>query len=494
MKRHIRKSIAVASMLLFMSCGKESAKEIKVKETNNTNNPEYIGGYPTDETVEKAFHQLNVNRVAQVYYELYSVVSQNAFINSMINDFKLTKPGDIGVYDQLGKGRESTVGLTYNTESIYSTTYADLKIDGPTVVEIPPRVLGILNDTWMRYIADLGIAGPDKGAGGKYLLLPPEYEGEVPEGYFVYKSPSYKVWVMTRAFIEDSGTDEEAVEYYKKYVKVYPLNSGERADAKCISISNIPATSIPSKDISFFNVLNSVVQYEPRSIFTPYEAGLLKSIGIEKGQEFKLNTEWKNIYEEGLKLGQSYIAANAFNYRGEESNVYSDRNYEYIFIGGSHEFKDENGAYLLDARALFHYTAIVITPAMTVKKAGAGSIYMATYKDNHETYLMGENTYVMHLPKDIPAENFWSATVYDADTRSIIQNGVEKQSVSGYDKPEINQDGSYDIYFSPEKPKNAKNWVKTIPGKGWFTYIRIYGPQQAFFDQNWKPDNIKIVK
>ncbi|MBE9489220.1 MAG: DUF1214 domain-containing protein, partial [Bacteroidetes bacterium] len=115
-------------------------------------------------------------------------------------------------------------------------------------------------------------------------------------------------------------------------------------------------------------------------------------------------------------------------------------------------------------------------------------------KDNHEAYLMGENTYVMHLPKDIPAENFWSTTVYDADTRSIIQNGVEKQSVSGYDNPEINQDGSYDIYFSPEKPKDAKNWVKTIPGKGWFTYIRIYGPQQAFFDQNWKPDNIKIVK
>ena len=89
----------------------------------------------------------------------------------------MPNPGDVGVYVEPGIGKVGAIGLTYNTESIYSTVNVDLKEDGPTVVETPPNVLGIVNDGWQRWLTDLGNVGPDKGKGGKYLLLPPGLRG-----------------------------------------------------------------------------------------------------------------------------------------------------------------------------------------------------------------------------------------------------------------------------------------------------------------------------
>ncbi|MHC5083952.1 MAG: DUF1214 domain-containing protein [Planctomycetota bacterium] len=167
---------------------------------------------------------------------------------------------------------------------------------------------------------------------------------------------------------------------------------------------------------------------------------------------------------------------------------------ETIFIGGSHEFKDGD-ALLLDARTLFHYEAIVITPAMARKMVGIGSQYLCCYRDKNGNFLMGDHHYKLHLPAGIPAKDFWSVTAYHPDTRSLLQNGQPKPSVSTYDKPVFNDDGSIDIYFGPEAPEGMeKNWVKTIPGEGWFIYIRLYGPLEPFFDQTWKPDDIVKVK
>ena len=146
---------------------------------------------------------------------------------------------------------------------------------------------------------------------------------------------------------------------------------------------------------------------------------------------------------------------------------------------------------LLDARTLFHYEAIVITPAMAIEMVGVGSQYLCVYRDGEDNFLMGEHNYKMHLPAGIPAKHFWSTTVYHPDTRSLLQNGEPKPSVSTYDKPDFNADGSIDLYFGPKAPEGKeKNWVKTIPGEGWFTYIRLYGPLELYFDHTWKPDDI----
>jgi hypothetical protein len=162
-------------------------------------------------------------------------------------------------------------------------------------------------------------------------------------------------------------------------------------------------------------------------------------------------------------------------------------------VGGSHEFL-KIGVRNLDARTLFHFTAICVTPAMVNKVVGAGSQYLAAYVDRDGDYLDGGQTYKLHLPPNIPINNFWSVTLYDPMTRSLLQNGMPKPSVNSFDGPEQNNDGSCDLFFGPDAPAGKeKNWVKTVPGKGWFTYIRLYGPLEAFFEQSWKPDDfVKI--
>ncbi|MGB5993107.1 MAG: DUF1254 domain-containing protein, partial [Desulfobacterales bacterium] len=171
---------------------------------------EFVGGYPTKATIQKAYDQLDIQRATQVYINFMSLASQNALFESFINDYGMIKAGDIGIYTQPGEGKSIAIGLTYNTESVYSAAYTDLNTDGPTVIETPPNVLGIVDDGWMRFITDLGNAGPDKGKGGKYLLLPPGYDGEVPEGYFVFECPTYRNWVMVRGFVQNTGTGDDA--------------------------------------------------------------------------------------------------------------------------------------------------------------------------------------------------------------------------------------------------------------------------------------------
>ncbi len=458
-----------------------------------SNEYEFVGGYPTEATIKKAYDKLDIQRATQAYLDFMSLASQNSLFESFIGDYGMTTAGDIGVYTQPGEGKAECIGLTYNTESVYAAAYTDLKIDGLTVVETPPNVLGIVDDGWMRFITDLGNAGPDKGKGGKYLLLPPGYDGEVPEGYFVFECPTYRNWVMVRGFVQNTGTGDDAIAYYKENLKIYPLATGPREDAKYVNASFVEANTTHPRDITYFNLIDKIVQYEPASAFTAYELGVLKAIGIEKGKAFAPDERMKKLLTEGIEHGEAIAKAIAYSHRDESARIYSDRKYESIFIGGSHEFKNE-GAFLLDARTLFHYTAIVVTPAMAKKMVGIGSQYLSTYRDADDNFLMGDNNYKLHLPAGIPAKDFWSVTLYHPDTRSLLQNGQPKPSVSTYDKPDFNEDGSIDIYFGPETPEGKeKNWVKTIPGQGWFTYIRLYGPLESYFDQTWKPDDVMRI-
>ncbi len=495
-------AVLFAVILVTSSCQKEQQAE-PVKQQVEQTEPikqsqpdgfEFVGGYPTEATIQKAYTQLDTQRATQVYIDFISLASQNALFESFINDYGMTKAGDIGIYTQPGEGKSVSIGLTYNTESIYATAYTDLKIDGPTVIETPPNVLGIVDDGWMRFITDIGNAGPDKGKGGKYLLLPPGYDGEVPEGYFVFECPTYRNWIMVRGFVENTGAGDDAIAYYKENFKSYPLATGPREDVQYINVSFKKGDSTHPRDISYFNLIDKIVQYEPASAFTAYELGLLKAIGIEKGKAFAPDERMKKLLAEGVKTGEAIAKANAYAHRDKQARIYSDRKYETIFIGGNHEFMDGD-AMLLDARTLFHYEAIVITPAMAIKMVGIGSQYLCVYRDAGDNFLMGDHNYKMHLPAGIPAKDFWSVTVYHPDTRSLLQNGQPKPSVSTYDKPDFNEDGSIDLYFGPEVPEGKeKNWVKTIPGEGWFAYIRLYGPLESYFDKTWKPDDIVKVQ
>jgi len=345
------------------------------------------------------------------------------------------------------------------------------------------------NDAYFRYIIDFGMVGPDQGQGGKYLLLPPDYEGEVPEWYFIARSRTYRVWVMARASQKISGMGEQAIKWYGDHCAVYPLKAGYRKP-NIINAGSLPADTTHPNDFQYFVNLDKVIQYEPTEAFNTEHLGLLRALGIEKGKQFDPDERMWKILDTAAKTGFGMARAIAYQSRESEAKVYPDRNWEYIFVGGSHEFL-KNDIRNLDARTLFHFTAICVTPAMVNKIVGAGSQYLGAYVDGDGDYLDGGQTYKLHLPPNIPINNFWSVTLYDPKTRSLLQNGMPKPSINSFDGPEENDDGSYDVFFGPEAPAGKeKNWVKTVTGKGWFTYIRLYGPLEPFFDQSWKPDDI----
>ena len=449
-----------------------------------------LGGYPTKETTKKLFDALDFQRACKAYLDFMPAMSLQGVLYSL-ETVGIKECSDIAVFANLLDA--TTLGLTGNTESVYSFSHIDLKKDGPTVVEVPPQVLGTANDAYMRFIVDFGMVGPDKGQGGKYLLLPPDYEGKVPEGYFVARSRTYKVWIVLRGAQEVTGMGEQAIKWYGDNFAVYPLKDGPRKP-RIINASGRPSNSIHPNDFQFFVNLDKMIQYEPTEAFEPEQLGLLRALGIEKGKEFNPDERMKQILDIAAKTGLGMARAIAYQSREPEAKVYPDRKWEYVFVGGSHEFL-KNGVRNLDARILFHFTAICITPAMVNKVVGAGSQYLAAYVDANDNYLDGEKTYKLHLPKDIPINNFWSVTLYDVTTRSLLQTDQPKPSVNSFDEPEQNDDGSYDIYFGPSAPAGKeKNWIQTVPGKGWFTYIRIYGPLEPFFDQTWKPDDIIEVR
>jgi hypothetical protein len=454
----------------------------------NLDELEFPGGYPTVETSQILYDQLDLQRAAQAYLDFMPAMSMQAVLDMHAQGYGVSETGGIIVFTEPGEGKSIAIGLTYNTESIYASLCVDLKQTGPAVIESPPNVLGVINDGFMRYVADLGNAGPDRGRGGQYLLLPPGYDGDVPDGYFVFRSSTYRNWVMVRGSEKTTGRGEAALAYYKEHFKVRPLGEGA-SEPGIVSASFKPADSTHPRDMRYFERLDAMVQYEPLSAFTAEELGLLGALGIVKGAPFEPDERMRRILADGARLGDGMAKAIAFANRDPQVKIYPDRHWERIFISG-YQF-ERDGARLLDARTLFHYTAIVVTPAMEVQMVGGGSQYLGTYRDAGGAYLDGGQNYRLRLPAGIPAKDFWSVTVYDAETRSLLQNGQPKPSISTFDQPEVNADGSVDIYFGPHAPEGKeKNWVETLPGQGWFTYIRFYGPLESFFDQTWKPDDI----
>ena len=241
-----------------------------------------------------------------------------AVLDAHPRDYGISETGGILVYVEPGEGKVDAIGLTYNTESIYASMSLDLKQTGPAVIEVPQMVLGIINDGFMRFITDLGNAGPDKGQGGKYLLLPPDYDGDVPDGYYAFRSSTFRNWVMVRGFEKVTGHGEAALAYYEEHFKVQPLGEGIHKPG-AVSASFKQSNTTHPRDIRYFDLLDKMVQYEPLSAFTPEESGLLQSLGIVKGVEFKPNDRMQRILADGVKLGDGMAKAIAFASRDPAS-------------------------------------------------------------------------------------------------------------------------------------------------------------------------------
>jgi len=389
--------------------------------------------------------------------------------------------------------------LTANTTSVYMMLWLETKAGEPMVVETPPDVLGIIDDHWFKYVADFGRLGPDKNKGGKFLILPPGYDGPVPSGYHVAKSNTYGNWVIWRGFQVD-GSPKPAVETTKKLVRVYPLSQKDSPPKmNFVHVSGKSFNTIHRMDAEIFNEINEVVQLEPSTGQSPEILGTLASIGIKKGQEFAPDARMKKILAEAADVGAVAVRTIIAKPRNKEFYLYPGKSTVWTnpfeATRGSHEFLVD-GAMVPDARAGFHFYATGVTPAMTFKILGKGSKYAIAYTDADGDFLDGGNTYKLHVPPNPPAKDFWSFTLYDNQTRSMLQTDERFPGIDS-NKPGMskNADGSWDIYFGPKAPAGQENnWVQTVPGKGWNMLWRVYGPLDPWFDKTWQPGDPKLVK
>jgi hypothetical protein len=442
----------------------------------------FFDGVPLPETVQTVYDGLDLMRGIEVFLNAVPGASLVA-LRRGFRGGGVSSPRVIGVTDPRANSR--SLFLTPNTETTYGSTFLDLRSWGPTVIEAPPQSLCVVDDFWFRYVADMGIAGPDKGQGGKYLFLPPGFEGEVPDGYFVYRPPTFTNWVVLRAL---GGIPA------MRQTKIYPLvESASPAPNEFVNLAELVFNTVHANDFSFYEEVDELVQEEPVEALDPERAGQLAAIGIVNGRPFTPDDRMRAILEQAAPIGAGFARAIAYVPRDPGASLYGS--WKNAFVGGSYEFL-RNGARLLDARTQFHYVATVITPAMAHAQVGAGSAYAYTVHDANGELFDGAKTYRLHVDPDPPAKNFWSVDVYDTQTRSLIQvpSTIYPALASNTGTLQTNDDGSHDLYFGPATPAGKdSNWVQTIPGKSWFQLFRLYGPLQPWFDQTWKLNEFEPI-
>jgi hypothetical protein len=448
----------------------------------------FSDGFPDKATADKCYDNLDFQRGVQAFLSGLPAVSLEAFRRGAAG----FGPANQTVLISETLLDSKSLFLTANTTTVYSLLWLDTK-DGPLVLEIPPEVLGPMDDSWFRWVTDVGITGPDKGKGGKYLLLPPDYKGDVPEGYFVARSRTFGNLLFFRSFLKD-GDPKPGVESVKEHLRVYPLaDAAKPPEMKFVNISGKAFNTIGPADFSFFEYLNHVIQDEPSDAMDPDTLGLFAAIGIEKGKPFTPDERMKKILVEAAAVGDATARSIVYRCRIKEAYYYPDSAWCTPFIGGSYKF-EQNGVRLLDAYSFFFFYATGITPAMVEEFIGKGSQYAGAFVDAKGNPFDGGKTYKLHLPPNIPAKNFWSVTLYDNQTRSMLQTDQQFPAVGSQTKGLlINDDKSVDVYFGPKAPAGKENnWVQTIPGKGWNTILRLYGPLEPWFDKTWRPGEIEL--
>ena len=497
----------------------------------STGTLEFKDGVPTTETAKKVYDTIDFTRALNVYNNSFRGASALAIKKGM--ETVGAGSGDIVIFEELMDA--NSLFLTANADTVYYLGWIDLS-KGPVVIDQPSGGLGAINDMWFQWVTDMGKPGPDRGLGGKYLIVGPDYDGPLPEGgYFVAHSKTNTVLYALRAFIADGNDPKPAVDNIKANLKIYRYAPGSYGtsiaealegkvrlagepkipEMKFIDASGMSFNTIPPSDYGFFEMINENVQAEPATSYDVELAGQLAAIGIVHGKAFKPDDRMKKILTDAAAAGQAFGRALQWQF--------AEKHPEWAYYEGSHwgsmlweggalfetpppAFEDgmfkpypPTGARTLDSRTAFYYAYTLDSPAMIMRIPEVGSQYLMSFLDADGKPFDGAKTYKVTLPKGIPAAAFWSFTVYDNQTRSMLLT-PQKYPRAGsqtYPSPaaEADADGSTTVYFGPEQPDGVKrgNWIQTDPKKGWFTILRLYSPLPSFFDKSWRPSEVELV-
>ena len=492
---------------------------------------QFKDGAPSVDTAAKIYDALDFTRGLDAFLNSYGGASAYAIRKGFLGIG--AEDNTVVLFPELMDSR--SLFLTANADTIYYLAVVDLT-KGPMVVEQPSKGLGTINDMWFGWIIDVGFPGPDRGEGGRYLLLPPGYDGPVPDGgFYVARSKTTRVLYAARAFLADNDP-KAPVENIKKSMKIYPYTPGGFGTSIATALEGkvrleanapIPATkfveasgksfnTIPPSDHSFFEMIDANIQQEPANSYNPELAGQLAAIGIVKGKPFNPDARMRKILTDAAAVGNA--AGRVLNWRPSESlgwNYYPGSSWANMLWQGGANFETPppmitkeglfkplppTGARTLDSKTAFYYGYTLDSPGMIMRLPRVGSQYLMGFLDGNKNDLDGGKTYKVTLPKDIPAAAFWSFTVYDNQTRSMLDTPQRypRAGSQNYPSPaaEPNADGSITVYFGPTQPAGVKrgNWIQTVPGKGWFALLRLYSPLESFFTKEWRLSEIEPVR
>lgn len=386
--------------------------------------------------------------------------------------------------------------LTPNPDALYFMAFFNTK-DGPIVLDLPPSDAdgsfnGNVVTTWQMPLEDAGLLGLDKGAGGKYLVLPPGYTGPKPDGYTVLQSDTFGGYMLFRSTLASHGEADvaKAIAYGKK-LKVYPLAQAASPPATVFTdAKDVIFDSTIHYDASFFRNLDRIVQAEPWLQRDRVMIDTLRSLGIEKGKPFAPDAATTKLLDTGAREAGAYLEA---MYDKGWPTFFENR--QWRPAGAAEAIKMQATAYAdpdaypVDLRGMTYTYGYV-----GIKRLGAGQFYLISIRDKDGQAFDGSRTYRLTVPPNVPIEQYWSVTAYDRQTHALIRNMPRASRSSQIPEMQKNTDGSIDVYFGPAAPAGKEsNWVPTDPARKFELMFRLYGPKKEFFDKVWVLPDIEKV-
>lgn len=392
--------------------------------------------------------------------------------------------------------------LTPNPDALYFMAFFNTK-NGPIVLDLPAAedagngngsFNGNIVTLWQMPLEDAGLLGYDKGKGGKYLILPPDYKGSIPAGYIPLHSDTYGGYMLLRSnFKSHSDADVAASIAYGKRMKVYPLSAAAHPPETVFTdVKDIDYDATIKYDASYFDNLNRIVQSEPWLARDRVMIDQLKSLSIEKGKPFQPSDQLKSIFNSAAQDARSFLYAKydaGFPPFFSPTSHWMFPTYPDLVKAVQVAYADLN-TYPVDERAVGYSYAFI-----GIKNLGGGQMYLISIKDKDGNDFDGSKTYKQTVPPNAPVKQYWSLTAYDRELHTLIK-GVNRASRSSQ-IPELqkNPDGSTDIYFGPKAPdgKDA-NWVPTDPNRKFELMFRAYAPTEALFQKTWVLPDVEKVQ
>ncbi|MBB5873832.1 hypothetical protein F4553_007266 [Allocatelliglobosispora scoriae] len=447
------------------------------------------GELPRREEIATIFDELDYQLATQAYLWALPLVSYAQW-SAVHRDTFGAGPGDLvhysGYADRLGI-------ITANATTPYILNFFDLAETGPLVIELPAGpTAGGVSDFWQREFGVLGEMGPDRGEGGKHLIVPP---GEQPPadiaGYHVLTSTGMNIMFGFRTLDPDPARSKALVDG----VRIYPYaRRDDPPPTRIVAPDGKRWSGGQPRGIDYWARLHEIYQSEIVDERDRFHLAMLHQLGIEKGRPFAPDERLTCILTEASAAGELIAQANSFAKRFPGARWWPDRSWDHVLQLENSAQRAEHYDELLE-RAAWFYEAVTFSAAMNSQTPGLGQAYLGAYTDAAGAWLDGGRDYTLHVPADPPAKNFWSITVYDAATRCLIDNPQARGDRGSRDAELLrNDDGSVDLHFGPQAPAGREaNWVQTLPGKHWFSYFRLYGPLEPYFEKSWKLGDITAV-